>query len=476
MNQQKPSTWAHLKATVRSLKLTAKVRTRRRRQLRDQLRARDLTIERLRTELDALRKITTPQPVPCCHYPAQMMALAVFMVLHGSSLRCAAATLGFFSQLMGWNYKAPAFKTVSNWVERCGLHALQAGRSVCGEYVGIIDASIQIGKEQLLLLLGVPIQRAKELGRPLTVADVTVIGMEVQSAWNGNQVKDFMQRLLDERPGLQLSYVVCDQGGNLMAAMRSLGIPVVNDCSHVMMNLVKKLFDNDTELSRLCGSVGQLRQNLLLTDHAFALPPRLRTKDRFLRIFTLVDWMDRIDAYGNGLSAELRALLNASRNRWLDLRLRQVRQLLRLSATILKSQGLSQASYDKWVEGLIAFNQQHHQLTQQAKDFMTGMMAYFERLAPMYRTDEVLLCCSDIIESIFGKYKNKGGMMAISADVLAIALYGRAITPEFVLQAMTQVSGPQVEEWRCQYVCHNRYGIRKRMEAELLENDVGRTY
>ena len=30
-------------------------------------------------ELDALRKITTPQPVPCCHYPAQMMALAVFM-------------------------------------------------------------------------------------------------------------------------------------------------------------------------------------------------------------------------------------------------------------------------------------------------------------------------------------------------------------------------------------------------------------
>ena len=110
------------------------------------------------------------------------MALAVFIVLHGGSRRCAAATAGFFAQLMGWPYSAPTFKTVSNWVERCGLHALELTKTLSGEYVAIVDASIQIGKEQLLLLLGVKAELAARLDRPLTTDDVDILSMEVQSS------------------------------------------------------------------------------------------------------------------------------------------------------------------------------------------------------------------------------------------------------------------------------------------------------
>ena len=226
-----------------------------------------------------------------------MMALAIFIVLHGGSLRCAAATTGFYAELMGWKYSAPSFKTVSNWVERCGLHALRLTKSLTGEYVAIFDASIQIGKEQLLLLLGVKAELAASLDRPLTIADVEVLGMEVQSSWLGGEVKAFVNRCLADRPGLKLIYAVCDQGTNLKAALRGLALPNVSDCSHVMMNLVKKIFKDDVELSTLCASVGQLRRRLTLTDYAFALPATLRDKDRFGRIFTLIDWMDRIDSY-----------------------------------------------------------------------------------------------------------------------------------------------------------------------------------
>jgi hypothetical protein len=52
-------------------------------------------------------------------------------------------------------------------------------------------------------------------------------------------------------------------------------------------------------------------------------------------------------------------------------------------------------------------------------------------------------------------------------------LYNRKISVDFVKQAMRQVSGPQLDEWRCQNVCHNRYGIRKRMVRELRENAGG---
>jgi|GEM_PF-4488284 hypothetical protein len=79
-----------------------------------------------------------------------------------------------------------------------------------------------------------------------------------------------------------------------------------------------------------------------MTDHAFALPATLRDKDPFGRIFTLVAWMDRIDAYAEALDARLRKRLGAERNYWLDLRLRQVHRLMVITATRLKYGGLSQ--------------------------------------------------------------------------------------------------------------------------------------
>jgi len=77
------------------------------------------------------------------------------------------------------------------------------------------------------------------------------------------------------------------------------------------------------------------------------------------------------------------------------------------------------------------------------------------------------LRCADIIESIFGRYKNKGGMKAISADALSIALYNQVLSSGFVQTAMKSVTSPMLDEWRCDNVCHNRYGVRRRMEKEL---------
>jgi hypothetical protein len=48
-----------------------------------------------------------------------------------------------------------------------------------------------------------------------------------------------------------------------------------------------------------------------------------------------------------------------------------------------------------------------------------------------------LICSSDIIESTFGRYKNKGGVKAISADVLKTPLYHTDITLGFVDRALT---------------------------------------
>ncbi|MCB9039599.1 MAG: hypothetical protein H6557_23525 [Lewinellaceae bacterium] len=390
---------AQLKATIFRLHRRLQKNIRQRRRLKGQIRHRDAMIVKLQAQVRELQAITKPQPVFNCVYPAQMMALAVYIVLHGGPLRCAAATAGFYAEMMGWYpIRYELEDGTSNWVQRCGLHALKLTHGLKGEYVGILDASIQIGKEQLLLLLGVKADAAS-CGRPLCIEDVSVLGMEVQSSWTGAAVADFIRRNMCLRPAATLSYVICDQGTNLLAALRALGLPWVSDCSHVMMNLAKALFKDDKALSRLCAQVGTLRQQLALTDWSFALPPSLRDKGRFLRIFTLVEWMGRIDGYWPMLPASMRARLSFCRGVWLRLRLNQFYSLLAITASVLKSRGLSPDSYAEWRAEVNDYRITQHVMTRQATAFIAAMGAYFCRLYATGRFTRTGLCSAALTSS-----------------------------------------------------------------------------
>ena len=398
------------------------------------------------------------------------MVLAVFIVVHGGgSLRCAASTVAFFARMMGWSsYGKPSPTTIRNWVIRCGYYALKYTRDLKGDYVVIIDESIQIGKEKLLLMLGVKVDAGQCQCAPLIGADVEVLGVEVQNAWTGPLIASFIQRNLSRYPGLRLLYMVSDQGTSLLAAMRSLGLPRVSDCTHVMMNAVKNIFEQDEALSKLSASIGQLRRRLMLTHWGCLLPPTLRDKDRFLRIFTIVQWAGRMNNYWDKLPALARQHIAFYRKAWpLIRRLRQVQELIVIASAILKTAGLSEYSLQRWQKGVGQYLDTQKVVTKQARAFINIIDSYFARHAELYKGRDQVLCCSDIIESTFSRYKNKGGMKAISADVLSIALYNQELTSEFVRSALTSVSCQAVQEWQTQNVCHNRYGLRKRMDQEL---------
>ena len=222
-------------------------------ELRDQLATAQAKNVALSEELRQLQLITQPVKVFGCHYPTQIMALAIFIVLNGGSLRCAAATVGFYAELMNWPFKAPTWRTIPNWVQRCGLYSLNDTEKLTGDFRLLIDASIQMGKEQVMLLLGVKAEApAGEVCRntPLTMADTVVLGVEVQSSWTGTEVAAFIERNLKVRPGVRVLHFVNDQGTNLLAALRQLGHPWVSDCTHVILNLVKDIFEHDPSLER----------------------------------------------------------------------------------------------------------------------------------------------------------------------------------------------------------------------------------
>lgn len=174
---------ARLKVRLSQWKSSGLKKTKCKRILTARLERSQQQVTRLEAENARLRTITEPQPIAHHVYPAQMIAMAVFIVVHaGGSLRCAAKTIAFLSEMMGWQYGQPSQVTIRNWVLRCGLYQLDYAKAKTGEYVGIIDESIQIGAEKMLLFLGVKLSDDQSHSAPLTLNEVEVLGVEAAAA------------------------------------------------------------------------------------------------------------------------------------------------------------------------------------------------------------------------------------------------------------------------------------------------------
>lgn len=459
---------ARLKAKAKQWKERAMLATTRHKRLREQLQRSQRRNELLENELNALKAATNPLPVAGHTFPAQLIALAVFIVVHANgSLRCAAKTVGFVAKLMGWSFPTPSHSSVRRWVLRCGLYQLQHAAEKTGDYVAILDESIQIGREKLLLMLGVKIDSDRSHCRPLAGRDVVVLGLEVQTSWTGERVADFVSRTCRRFPDLRLKYAITDGGTNLAKAFRILGLDAVLDCTHVMMNAVKKILADDKIVSQLSADIGTLRRQLMLTAESYLLPPTLRDKDRFLRIFTIVEWVERMDKIWANLPQSSRDKLRFIKPARKRIQcMSQLKMLVEMTAKALKGPGLSEVARNHWLAAVKQLRRDQA-LTDEAEAFIKTLAAYFADHKEMILKYQRLLCCTDIIESTFGRYKNKGGTPTISADVLAIPLYSVNLTTDFVNEALINVPYSKVHEWETAHICENRYGSVRRMNREL---------
>ena len=182
----------------------------------------------------------------------------------------------------------------------------------------------------------------------------------------------------------------------------------------------------------------------------------------------MVDWIKQALAYVQSGDATLVEHLGFVRtHRWLRLQLEQVHALLVLTAQLLKRSGLSASSHQAWQQQLDAYLSSQRVVTRQARQFVKLMKRYFIEHAEWYENGQRIMCCSDVIESTFGRYKNKGGMNVISADVLKIALYGKPITVKTTIEAMQATSQKRIEAWEREHVYENRYGVSRRLKKEL---------
>jgi len=353
---------------------------------------------------------------------------------------------------MAW---VPHFTTGIGWALRLGLHRLQqAQRHLDEPWVCIADFTIQIGCKKALIVLRVPVAAVSQ-GSALTLKQVEVIGLSLGDTWNGARVNTVLLALF-ERCGWP-AHVVSDCGSDIKKGIVETVREAPNraswisDVSHCVANAVKHYYAKLSifqQFQRLCT---RMRQRLQQTRFAFLLPPKARTKGRFLSASRQAEWglhtLAYLEAKQREASPEASALAEALRGlKSFKLFLMTfVRNTTCLNEVMkmVKTQGLSAASMQACQDRLGDLPAR--------SPIRKEVSHYLQHYGPVVESsDSPLLGSSDVIESLIGKAKQRleaNGRSELNKSILLIPCLCGELTPELVAEALTTVRVQDVTTW-----------------------------
>ena len=289
--------------------------------------------------------------------------------------------------------------------------------------------------------MGLPVDEWK-FDRPLSHQDVRVLHLSIASSWKAEGIEQVLRQVAQQ---VKVAYCVSDQGNSLKAALGALKWPHLYDCSHQWAHLMKQCYEKTPGFTDLIKQTARLRKAWALSEHCHLIPPSMRSKARFLNIFPLVAWMEKIRSHWNQLSTKAQqglAFLQVHHD--LIDELICLKEVIGQMAALLKVKGMNLTSLSAC-----------HQLLercQQARPlaFKTKLLTAWQTYEPLL-SEKSLLCSSDIIESYFGRYKLRlqaNGMQTLTESVLMMGGWSNPLTQENVETALTQVAMKNIEDWK----------------------------
>lgn len=316
----------------------------------------------------------------------------------------------------------PCHNTIENWVKKCGLDAYQSsGKQLCGsKYAQIIDESMMIGSEKLLLTLGIP---ADHTGKPLTPGDTKILDLAVADSWNGEGVAERLA-IASARVGHHPEYVVSDNASVISKGIRCAHFKHQRDISHSLGMFLERTYKHDREFIDFCKlmTVPKFKHNMKRIAHL--LPPTQRTIARFMNMNDWVVWAARLLGVYQELSDVEREVFSfIPQHASLIEELQDVLRCVKRVESICKNTGFSertamQCKYEVR-KHLFQGNERMMGLGKQIYDFLTEEV---KRIAEGANHNN----SSDALESLFGKYKARKSpdkLNGVTSFVLFIPLY-----------------------------------------------------
>lgn len=436
------------------------------------------TIKELRKELKKKRRAddnrerrTTQvalEPVPGHRFSIQMIMLCV-LIYAGTNcgLRSVVKILSIHEKVFGEPFgKVPCYNTVANWVRKLGLSIYQEDTHIGQKYGVIIDESIMINKEKLLLVLGF---KAGHEGQPLGHGDISVLNMRIGECFKREDVKSLIEDVSEEEGRLP-EYGVSDGAHNLVGGFKDAGVSHHLDISHTLGNCMKHVYGKDAEFMSLTEKLGKIRLQYHLTDKAWLLPPNMRAIARFMNLSGWVDWADRLIRCYSSLEDDMKDAYSFI----LDYRdivneLKVCTGAIRYAEKLCKNQGFGKRT-SALCQHYIIRNVIGNANNRRASAGI-GMLGYFKsQTALLGGSNDIHHISSDIIESDFGIYKAKKSpnkLYGITSLVLILPLYPKISDysddkKQDFKERLANVKLKDIDLWAKENLSDNRVALRSK--------------
>jgi len=370
---------------------------------------------------------------------------------------------------LGW---IPHFTSVINWTLRLGLGMLKQVKSIDQPWLAILDHSIDIGTKKAFVVLRVTMDALLKKGKAIELSDCECIGLKISETVNGASISLELDEIFKQAGNPTAIIKDCDytlgKGVRLYAEKQKFPVPVIEDIGHVVATALKNEFKDSKGYKEFTELTSKGASRLRQTNLAYLTPPKLRTKGRFQSISKLGLWGDKMlqilaikgAAKKGSMLAKLRhALPGFGRLKPFILSFAKTAKITSNIMEILKNEGLSQASYEQCQQ----FSKQLPRRSKVRKRLQTWLEQHISLQKQI--TSHPLLVSSDIIESLFGKFKHVIERSS-HADMNRTALLIPALCGEMektkVEDAFMEVSHKDLKSWEEENI---PYTMRKKRQT-----------
>lgn len=396
------------------------------------------------------------QPIKRHKFPEFIVSLSVQCYV---KLRCGfsgvIATLRILKDLLGWDFESiPCKNSIENWVKKCGYSVYNEPSIglLPGNYAAVIDESMMVGSEKMLLTLG--LKAEKDTGSPIRHEDVKVLRMSVCSSWNAQKIEADLQQTA-KKAGRPPSYVISDNASSITNAVKSLGYTHIRDVSHTFGLFMEHIYKQDEEFISFMKELSGVKFREVMKPIAYLLPPKQRTIARFLNLSDVVKWSSQMMAVFPKLTEQEKQTFSFI-PRYASF-IEELRDSLDCINTIqkeIKSNGLS-------IKTLKTSSLKINKLLNNGNNRMRTLGEEIDKyikveLSKMGDQKKRWNASSDIIESVFGTYKlrkSPNPLYGVTSFVLFLPLHAKIGSKEKTIpfdfkRSLENVFLSEIKEWK----------------------------
>lgn len=412
----------------------------------------------LKRELEKVRAAISIQQQPCVEIRVICVLLVINAVVSFRSIpRILNSLQEFKVKAFSW---IPHFSSVINWNLRVGIFLLQQVQKTAERWIAIMDCSIDIGTRKALVVLRVPLDVMLKTGNALTLQDCECIAVKISSKWNGKTVAAALTEIF-ELAGTPTA-ILKDGGSDLKRGVNNwrmatgnMGVFVLGDIGHIVGNALKATFSKCSMFANFITVISTGAARIRQTDLAFFLPPKIRSKGRFQSIGRVANWAEtmisilcgHINSCSPDVLSRLREAFKDLPN--LQFFLKGFILACRVAddfSKLMKNEGVNRKSYH--AGKLLLENLPKESILRKA------LHAWLKRhigIQCRLGIAQTPLCVSsDIIESLFGKFKSfiqRCPKAELNKIVLAIPTMCGGVDEKTIQEALKVISHADMTEW-----------------------------